>query len=95
MFGPAQPQAVPWDQEMKLPWRARAWALLAVVPFSSSGRVGQGETTQVETKFLRLHKPVGLGDHIDGWCWLGGWDKARIFYAVMVEGVKAVYRRNG
>ena len=45
---------------------------------------------QVETKFLRLRKPVSLGDHIDGWrvCWLGGWDKGRVFYVVMVERAK-------
>jgi len=36
---------------------------------------------QVETKFLRLRKSVALGDHIYGWrvCWLGGWDKGRVF----------------
>ena len=34
---------------------------------------------EVETKFLRLFKPVALGDRIDGWrvCWIGGWDKCR------------------
>ena len=32
---------------------------------------------KVQTKFLRLFKPVALGDHIDGWrvCWIGGWDR--------------------
>ena len=42
---------------------------------------------QVETKFLRLFKPVSLGDRIDGWrvCWLGGWDKCRVLFVVMVE----------
>lgn len=41
---------------------------------------------QIETRFLRLHQPVALGDDIDGWrvCWLGGWDKARVFYIAMV-----------
>jgi hypothetical protein len=41
----------------------------------------------VQTKFLRLRKPVSLGDHIDNWrvCWLGGWDKCRVFFVVMVE----------
>jgi len=40
----------------------------------------------LETKFLRLPKPVELGEQIEGWrvCWLGGWDKNRIFYMVMV-----------
>ena len=44
--------------------------------------------TQVElkTKFIRLRKLVALGDHIDGQrvCWVGGWDKAHVFYLVMV-----------
>jgi hypothetical protein len=41
---------------------------------------------QLETKFLRLLKPVKLGEQIDGWrvCWLGGWAKNRMFYMVMV-----------
>ena len=41
----------------------------------------------VQTKFLRLCKPVSLGDPIDDWrvCWLGGWDKCRVFFVVMVE----------
>ena len=45
---------------------------------------------QVETKFLRLRKPVALGDYIGGWrvCWLGGWDKGRVFYIAMVVKVK-------
>jgi hypothetical protein len=41
----------------------------------------------VQTKFLRLRAPVALGDRIQGWrvCWLGGWDRGRIFFVVMVE----------
>ena len=44
------------------------------------------EPMHLETKFLRLPKPVELGEQIEGWrvCWLGGWDKNRIFYMVMV-----------
>jgi hypothetical protein len=41
----------------------------------------------VQTKFLRLCEPVSLGDRIDNWrvSWLGGWDKCRVFFVVMVE----------
>ena len=41
---------------------------------------------QVETRFLRIPKPVALGDEIEGQlvCWVGGWDKARVFCLVMV-----------
>jgi hypothetical protein len=39
---------------------------------------------EVETKFLRLREPIEWGHNIDGWrvCWLGGWDKDRVFYVV-------------
>ena len=42
---------------------------------------------RVETKFLRLFHPVAVGDRIDGWrvCWVGGWDKCRVLFVVMVE----------
>jgi hypothetical protein len=47
---------------------------------------------QVETKFLRLSQAVEFGTEKerDGWqvCWLGGWDKHRLFYLVMVMRVK-------
>jgi hypothetical protein len=44
---------------------------------------------KVETRFIRLRQPVELGHIIGGWrvCWLGGWDKGRIFYVVMVSRV--------
>jgi hypothetical protein len=45
------------------------------------------EELQVQTRFLRLYHPAVLGDRIDGWrvCWIGGWDKAKVLYVVMVE----------
>jgi hypothetical protein len=51
---------------------------------------------EVETKFLRLFKPVALGDRIDGWrvCWVGGWDKCRVVFVVMVERPRCT-RRSG
>jgi hypothetical protein len=44
-----------------------------------------------QTKFLHLRQPVSLGDHIDNWrvCWLGGWDKCRVFFVVMVGNAPA------
>jgi len=41
---------------------------------------------ELKTKFIRLRKLVALGDNIDGQrvCWVGGWDKAHVFYLVMV-----------
>jgi hypothetical protein len=41
---------------------------------------------EVETRFVRLRQAVELGDDVDGWrvCWLGGWDKNRVFYIAMV-----------
>jgi hypothetical protein len=42
---------------------------------------------EIETRFLRLTKPTALGERIDGWrvCWIGGWDRCRVFFFVMVE----------
>jgi hypothetical protein len=44
----------------------------------------------LETKYLRLQQPVPMGHRIDGWrvCWLGGWDKQRLFFVVMLVRVK-------
>ena len=55
-------------------------------PAATPGRL---EELQVQTRFLRLRKPAVLGDRIDGWrvCWLGGWDKGKVFFVVMVERV--------
>lgn len=49
------------------------------------------QTVKVETKFLHLRKPVALGTDIEGWrvCWLGGWDRGRVFYVVMVAKARA------
>ena len=46
----------------------------------------------VETKYLRLFREARLGDQIDGWrvCWLGGWDKCRVVFVVMVERFQSV-----
>jgi hypothetical protein len=45
------------------------------------------EELPVRTRFLRLCHPAGLGDRIDGWrvCWVGGWDKGKVLFVVMVE----------
>jgi len=40
----------------------------------------------METKFLSLRHSVELGSRFDDWqvCWLGGWDRQRRFYFVML-----------
>jgi hypothetical protein len=45
----------------------------------------------IETKFLHLRQPVALGECIEGWrvCWLGGWDRGKIFFVMMVS--RSVY----
>ena len=47
------------------------------------------EGLQVQTRFLRLREPARLGERIDGWrvCWIGGWDKCKVLFVVMVERV--------
>ena len=44
----------------------------------------------IQTKYLRLRRPAEIGEHIGSWrvCWLGGWDRARVFYLVMVVRVQ-------
>ena len=41
---------------------------------------------RVETKFLRLGHPVPVGSYFGDWrvYWLGGWDKHRVLFVVMV-----------
>jgi hypothetical protein len=43
----------------------------------------------MDTKFLSLRHAVELGSRFDDWqvCWLGGWDKHRLFYLVMLAKV--------
>ena len=55
-------------------------------PAATPGRL---EELQVQTRFLRLREPAALGDRIHGWrvCWVGGWDKGKVFFVVMVERV--------
>jgi hypothetical protein len=45
---------------------------------------------KMETKFLRLRTPVELGSQFGDWsvCWLGGWQKHRMYYLVMLVKLK-------
>lgn len=45
-----------------------------------------GNNVKMETKFLRLRTPVEIGSRFGDWtvCWLGGWQKHRMFYLVML-----------
>jgi hypothetical protein len=45
-----------------------------------------GNHMQLETKFFRLRTAVALGSRLDDWqaCWLGGWQKHRLYYLVML-----------
>ncbi len=44
-------------------------------------------TNRIETKFVWMCRAARIGERIDGWriCWVGGWDKCRILFVVMVE----------
>jgi hypothetical protein len=52
---------------------------------------GMESPAPIETKRLRLREPVKLGHGIGGWrvFWLGGWDKSRVSYVVMVTRTNA------
>ena len=56
---------------------------------ASAETAGRLERRQVQTRFLHLSEPAGLGDRIDGWrvCWVGGWDQGKVFFVVMAERV--------
>ena len=47
---------------------------------------GAGNNMKMETKFLRLRTPVELCSRFGDWsvCWLGGWQKHRMYYLVML-----------
>ena len=57
------------------------------VPTQTQTKVLPGDPMTRETKLLHLREPAALGDSIDGWrvFWLGGWDRGRLFFIVMVE----------
>jgi hypothetical protein len=61
-------------------------AQATILPCEPPGPVQQ---LRVETRYLRLGAPVTLGDRINGWrvCWLGGWDRGKVVFVVMVERV--------
>ena len=64
-----------------------------VVDWIALGRDGwcaPERTMRIETMYLRLRQPVELGHRIGRGCvtWLGGWDKQRFFYVVMVIRLK-------
>jgi hypothetical protein len=50
---------------------------------------------QLETKFLRLRTPVTIGCRFGEWevCWLGGWQRHRLYYLVMLVKLEAPQRR--
>jgi hypothetical protein len=52
--------------------------------------VAQPNAVLLETKYPRLRQPVPLGHRMDGWrvCWLGGWDRQRVFFVVMLVRVQ-------
>ena len=45
---------------------------------------------RLETKYLRLSTLVTLGSRFGDWrvCWLGGWNRHRIFYLVLLVRVE-------
>ena len=54
-----------------------------------------GNNMKMETKFLRLRTPVEVGSRFDDWsvCWLGGWEKHRLYYLVMLVKLQPQFRR--
>ncbi|HUE03166.1 MAG TPA: hypothetical protein VMR62_26595 [Bryobacteraceae bacterium] len=44
----------------------------------------------LETKYVHLRRVVAVGEQIDGWrvSWIGGWDRGKVFFVVMLVRVK-------
>ena len=53
----------------------------------SGERIVEVRGMEIRTKFLWLRKAPKLGDRLNDWrvCWLGGWDRGRIWFVVMAE----------
>ena len=50
---------------------------------------------QIYDVVLHLRKPVALGECIEGWrvCWLGGWDRGKVFFIVMVSRLYVTHQK--
>ena len=50
---------------------------------------------QMETEYRRLPRPVTVGSRFGDWrvCWLGGWEKHRLYYLVMLVRVTGGERK--
>lgn len=70
--------------------RRRVFLSSPTIPLTTPGRRAMNSPMSLETKYLHLQQPVPMGHRIDGWrvCWLGGWDKQRLFFVVMLVRVK-------
>lgn len=44
----------------------------------------------LESKYIHLRQPVAVGGQIEGWrvSWVGGWDRCKVFFVVMLVRVK-------
>ena len=93
------PTVVYWPVLMKHFWgndvfgRQRRWPVGAARRYPSIRfpaalpRRNEVGNMNRETKFLHLKTPAILGERTNGWrvCWLGGWDRGRLFYLMMGE----------
>ncbi len=63
-------------------WRS----MYSLFPARRAMHVSGSSHMQMQTKFLWLSRAAKVGEAIDGWqvFWVGGWDRCRVFFVVIV-----------
>jgi hypothetical protein len=75
------------EQRVTIRLGKQRYALDIKCPAGVSPHETEPASRLIETKFIRLRQPVLLGEYIDGWrvCWVGGWDRGKVFFVAMVS----------
>jgi hypothetical protein len=83
----AMPTNTVSEQRVTIRLGKQRYALDIKCPASISPHEKPPASRLIETKFIRLRQPVALGEYIDGWrvCWVGGWDRGKVFFVAMVS----------
>ena len=93
---PTPTKTIPeWQSRVAIRLGKQRYALDIKCPPSTLPREPEPAHRLIETKFLHLRKPVALGECIEGWrvCWLGGWDRGKVFFIVMVSRLYVTHQK--
>jgi hypothetical protein len=83
----AMPTNTASEQRVTIRLGKQRYALDIKCPANISPHERRAAGRVIETKFIRLRHSVALGEYIDGWrvCWVGGWDRGKVFFVAMVS----------